>query len=176
MTLELDKLMTELGYISVHFSVMDYLIYDISTSLINIDNKEIGHYISIEKSTDAKIKMLIKLIEVIPISNDIISEMSQNMSKFREVKKIRNELIHGIWHNKDEDENLIFIGQIKDCFFDKAKSIELEDLIKVKETLIEVVNKQVKLNEQILCNYKQILQIKYEQNAKLKRTLENLDY
>lgn len=171
MTTSKDELMMELGYISVFVTNFDHLLHEISSYLISAENIKIGNYImSTHKNYDAKIKTYKKLLHIVPFSDELVAKAENNVVRFVKTKDKRNELVHSIWHSKDEsilDE--YYIKNLSSDWSDGRK-IDIKELRELKEELIELVQKQFELNKEISENYRTIL----ENNIKEKENTNNL--
>jgi hypothetical protein len=157
---EKDEIMKELGYISVTFSTFDSLIQEINSFLINPYNIEIGNFISGELTTQRRIELYSKLLEFIPFSMELVSEAKSNLKKFSDIKKFRNDIIHGVWHTKgDEDLNNddLFLGKLNALNLDQAKKINTVDIIKIKDDLLVLVDIQFNTNLKLRSSYYEIL-------------------
>ncbi len=176
-----DKLMTELGYISMSCSNFDYLINEINASLINLDNHHIGINISSELNTHSRIKMYNKLLEIIPLPKELVLKAKTNLKEFTKAKEKRNEFIHGIWHTKWENEvhlDDLYISKLNSSW-SSAKKVDVEELKEIKETLQSLMSKQLQINVDILTTYRHLidddLKNKKKITAILKKSMESVD-
>lgn len=170
-----DKLMTELGYISMYASNFDYLLNEINSSLINLDNYKIGNHISSKLSTHTRIEMYRNLLKMIPFSKELVKTAESNLSAFSKAKVIRNELIHGIWHTKTEDEITLdefYIGKINTDWND-SKKIDVKELQELKAHLRDLIQKQVQINLDILASYRKIINADVKHKKKISRLLND---
>lgn len=178
MTAQSDKLMTEVGYISLSFSNFDYLINEINSSLINIDNNAIGNYISGKLNTQARLDLYKKLLEIIPFPKPIVADAKAVLIDFIKIKQKRNELIHGIWHTKYEDEiplDDFYIAKLNTSNWGDAQKIDVKELIAIKEKLQTLVTNQLQVNIDILKTYREIVVEKREKNKNLSDILSRTD-
>lgn len=177
MTTRTDKLMTELGYISMFFSNFDFLLNEINSSLINLDNNKLGNHISSKLNTNARIELYKKLIEIIPFSKKIVDDAKLNIINFTETKKNRNELIHGIWHTRWNDEISLsdfYIGKLHSPNWDDAREIKIEELRGIREGLRDLLDKQIKLNVETLIEYRKIVDSELMQKENTFSTLKKI--
>lgn len=174
MTTTADKLMTELGYVSMFASNFDYLLNEINSSLINLDNNKIGNYISSKLITHARIEMYKNLLDIIPFPEDLVKKAKSNLADFSKAKDKRNELIHGIWHTKTEDEITLdefYIGKLNSNW-DDSKRIDVKELQELKEHLRELIQKQIQINIDILTSYRKIIDEDIKHKKKISRLLK----
>jgi hypothetical protein len=175
-----DKLMMELGYISVFVTNFDFLLHNISSYLINADNIKIGNFILIQpayKNFESKIKLFKKLLEIIPLPDDLVKKANNNLDKYNESKDKRNNLIHGIWHTKDEfSDDEFYYRDIRkfDDGFDNVDKIDIKELRKLKEDLIHLVQNQFELNKEIIENYRIILENDSKEKNRANHLLKKL--
>lgn len=166
-----DKLMTELGYISMFFSNFDFLLNEINVSLINLDNNKIGNYISSKLNTHARIEMFKTLLDIIPFSQELVKKAKTNLSDFSDAKAKRNELIHGIWHMKTENDigiDEFYLGKLNSDW-DYTKKIDIVELKKLKENLIGLIQKQIKINIDLLTHYRELTDNEIKIKSKISR-------
>ncbi len=158
-----EKLMIELGYISIAFSNFDYLIHEINSSLISNENHKIGNYISGRLATHARVDLFKELLQLIPFEKQLVDMARSNVKEFIEEKNKRNKFIHHIWHTKEDDsfvdvliDKQLFLGKI-DSDWTNADEINLDELIRLKENLQTLVMNQVQINMNIENSYRMII-------------------
>ena len=174
MTTTADKLMTELGYVSMLVSNFDYLLNEINSSLINLDNNKIGNYISSKLITHARIEMYKNLLDIIPIPKKLVEKAKSNLVDFSKAKDKRNELIHGIWHTKTNDEiglEELYIKKLNSNWND-SKKIDVKELKELKENLRDLIQKQIQINIDILTSYRKLIDDNVKNKKKISRILK----
>jgi hypothetical protein len=177
MTSTADKLMIELGYISMHLSNFDYLINEIIPSLINWDNNNIGNYFSSKlKTTHARMEIYKDLLKITPFQDDLIEDAKNNIVGFDKLRKRRNELIHGIWYTKEENEITLdefYLGKLN-TDWNTDNRIDLNELKQLKESLVKLIQKQVEINSRILVDYRRIIEEDLERKERGRKLLKKI--
>lgn len=176
MILTADKLMMELGYISISASTFDYLLNEINTSLINLDYSNIGRNISGKLATHARIEMYRNLLNIIPFPKELVVKAKDNLDEFNKAKNKRNKLIHGIWHTIEDDNISIdefYLGKLTTDWCDTEK-IDLNELKDLKEHLHILIQKQIQINLDILTKYRQIIDDDRKKEKKLSTFIRNM--
>jgi hypothetical protein len=159
--LEQEKVILEIGYISISFSNFDFYINQLNITLINISNPNIGQIISGELKTDGRMQLCKKLLDVISLDKNLIKKVNDNLKAFDNIRKARNMYLHGIWHIIQEEDVIdanFYLSSIKDMNERPAKKIEFLELQKIKKSLQSIATEQEKLNNEIYKNYHSLIQ------------------
>jgi hypothetical protein len=173
---EQEKIILEIGYISIAFSNFDFCINKLNILLINISNDKIGEIISGEAHTDRRMQLCKQLLKVIPLENNLIKGVLDNLKSFENLKIKRNKFIHGIWHTISEEDVVndeLFLTSIKDWGKIQSEKIELTELQQIKTSLQDIATKQEKLNEEIYKNYHSLIEENEKQEKLFSEHLRN---
>ncbi|MES2593196.1 MAG: hypothetical protein V4608_15040 [Bacteroidota bacterium] len=177
--IEKEKIILEIGYISVSFSYFDFLINQLNIILINSSYSKIGEILSNELQTYARIKLCKKLLNVFPLKEALVEKVLLNLDTFETMREKRNKFIHGILHTKSEDDLVsddLYLLSLKDLLKDMpAVKVELAELTKIKTTLENLAKEQIELNEDINTNYSQIILDDIKQKEKMLDVFRNID-
>ena len=167
-----DKLMQELGYVSMHFTIYDYLINEINCILINLENDKIGGFISSKLNTQGRIELLENLLKIVSLPIELIDELNSSLAEFKKVKQKRNDLIHGVWHTKEDDDNLniasdYYIAKFKNRDSTDAQKIDINELIEIKNRIRNLIDTSFKLILTIRIEYRESLAEERKKNEGL---------
>jgi hypothetical protein len=172
--LEKDRIILEIGYISIQFNSFELLINELNASLINVSNPEIGHLILCSYTISKKCELCKELINLFPLKKDLKDELIYILKEFELVRKERNKFAHGFLHDVyDELDNKIdgfYIHNLKNFSINSVK-LELKEIKQIREKLQELIIKQGKLNVKLVVEYQRFL---LEKESKMKKVSDML--
>ena len=149
-----------LGLLSVKFASMEYKLSEILLRLINSDSDIVTQSLIERNSIEKNMQHLVRINEIRDFQSEDIKEMLKKIGK---IKKVRNELVHGLWktpqiiNNKIEvvcESRLIKYPNKKAVDYPKRKRWELNGFKSYTlpdiEQLIEESQKIILKQEELL--------------------------
>lgn len=157
---EANEIILCIGYLSVYMNTFEMLIAQLNNTLLNFSYNQFEELLITKKSIAEKMELTKQLLNIIPFDNEIKHEAQNHLKLVHELRKKRNDYIHGIIHTVEEEGVSLpglYIKSIKEWNKIGNEKIDITIIDGIKLDMLKAVITQEQINIKLIASY-QIIQ------------------